>query len=131
MPCRIAFAQPEDFETCSSYLRFRFLIRVRSLSYSPMTAWIFLRTSLSVAWSLYEMFSDLQWHLISNPAFSISNSADDSQARKYMDMTRERINFTFDPKALCYLLIMASASSELQLLVQSLRELRFEPSSKI
>ena len=36
---------------------FRFLTRVRSSSYSPMAAWIFLRTSSLVTWSLYEMFN--------------------------------------------------------------------------
>ena len=45
MPCRIVFAKPEDLETWPNHLSFHFLTRVRSLSYSPMAAWIFLRTS--------------------------------------------------------------------------------------
>ena len=45
VPCRIVFAKPEDLETWPNHLSFRFLTRVRSLSYSPMAAWIFLRTS--------------------------------------------------------------------------------------
>ena len=42
VPCRIVFAKPEDLETWPNHLSFRFLTRVRSLSYSPMAAWIFL-----------------------------------------------------------------------------------------
>ena len=40
VPCRIVFAKPEDLETWPNHLSFRFLTRVRSLSYSPMAAWI-------------------------------------------------------------------------------------------
>ena len=60
VPCRIVFAKPEDLETWPNHLSFRFLTRVRSSSYSPMAAWIFLRTSLLVTWSLYEMFNSLR-----------------------------------------------------------------------
>ena len=54
VPCRIVFAKPEDIETWPNHLSFRFLTRVRNLSYSPIAAWIFLRTSPLVTWSLYE-----------------------------------------------------------------------------
>ena len=54
------FAKPEDLETWPNQLSFRFLTRVRSSSYSPMAAWIFLRTSSLVTWSLYEMFNSLR-----------------------------------------------------------------------
>ena len=57
VPCRIVFAKPEDLETWPNHLSFRFFTRVRSSSYSPMAAWIFLRTSSLVTWSLYEMFN--------------------------------------------------------------------------
>ena len=60
VPWRIVFAKPEDLETWPNHLSFRFLTRVRSSSYSPMAAWIFLRTSLLVTWSLYEMFNSLR-----------------------------------------------------------------------
>ena len=60
VPCRIVFAKPEDLETWPNHLSFRFLTRVRSSSYSPMAAWIFLRTSSLVTWSLCEMFNSLQ-----------------------------------------------------------------------
>ena len=56
---RIVFAKPEDLETWSNHLSFRFLTRFRSSSYSPMAPWIFLRTSSLVTWSLYEMFNSL------------------------------------------------------------------------
>ena len=42
VPCRIVFAKPEDLDTWPNHLSFRFLTRVRSSSYSPMAAWIFL-----------------------------------------------------------------------------------------
>ena len=60
VPWRIVFAKPEDLETWPNHLSFRFLTRVRSSSYSPMAAWIFLQTSSLVTWSLYEMFNSLR-----------------------------------------------------------------------
>ena len=48
VPCRIVFAISEDLEIWPNLLSFRFLTRVRSLSYSPMAAWIFLQTSSKV-----------------------------------------------------------------------------------
>ena len=33
VPCKIIFAKPEDIETCPNHLSFRFLTKVRSLSY--------------------------------------------------------------------------------------------------
>ena len=60
VPCRIVFAKPEDLETWPNHHSFRFLTRVRSSSYSPMAAWIFLRTSSLVIWALYEMFNSLR-----------------------------------------------------------------------
>ena len=60
LPCRIALANPEYLETWPNHLSFRFLTRVRISSYSPMAAWIFLRTSSLVTWSLYEMFKSLR-----------------------------------------------------------------------
>ena len=60
VPCRIVFAKLEDLETWPNHLSFHYLTKVRSLSYSPMATWIFLRTSSSVTWSLYAMFNGLQ-----------------------------------------------------------------------
>ena len=60
VPCMIVFAKPEDLETGPNHLSFRYLTRVRSSSYSPMAAWIFLRTSSLVTWSLYEMLDSLR-----------------------------------------------------------------------
>ena len=34
VPSRIVFAKPEDLETCPNHLSFRFLVRIRSSSYS-------------------------------------------------------------------------------------------------
>ena len=82
-----------------SFPSLHFLTKVKSSSYFPMAAWIFLRTSSLVTWSLYEMFSNL--HLISKACVLISSSAVKfhySQAYRNMDMTRECISFTFDPR---------------------------------
>ena len=66
-----------------------------------MAAWIFLRTSSMVTWFLYEMFNTLRKHLISKACVLFSNSAVKvhySQAYRNMEMTRECIGFTFDPR---------------------------------
>ena len=100
VPCKIVFAKPK-LETWPNHLSFRFLTRVRSSSYSPMAAWIFLRTSSLVTWSLYEMFNSL----ISKACVLFSNSAvkvHHSQAYRNMEMTRERISFTFDPRDMLF-----------------------------
>ena len=60
VPCRIAFAESEDLETWPNHLSFRFLTRFRGSSYSSMAAWILLRTSSLVTWTLYEMFKSLR-----------------------------------------------------------------------
>ena len=41
VPCRVVFAKPEDLETWPNHVSVRFLTKIRSSSYSPMTAWIF------------------------------------------------------------------------------------------
>ena len=90
-----------DVKQQYNYLNFRFLTRVRSSSYSPKPAWIFLRTSSLVTQSLYEMFNSLRWHLISKACVLFSYSAvkvHDSQAYRNLEMTREHIRFTFGPR---------------------------------
>ena len=57
VPCRTAFAKPEDIQMWQNYLFFRVLTKVRSSSYSPMAAWIFLQTSSLETWS--KMFNSL------------------------------------------------------------------------
>ena len=58
-PCRIVFAKPEDLKTWPNNLSFHLLTRVRSSFYSPMAAWIFLRTFslVTLSWSLQMGFS--------------------------------------------------------------------------
>ena len=88
-------------ETWPNHLNFRFLTRIRSPSYFSMAAWIFLRTSSLVTLSLYEMFNSLRKHLISKTCVLFSNSAvkvHDSQIYRNMEMSRERISFTFEPR---------------------------------
>ena len=98
VPCRIVFAKPEDLKTWSNNRSFSFLIRVRSSSYSPVAAWIFLRSSSFVTWSLYKMF---KWPPVASNLLSLHSFLSlchDSQAYRNMEMTRERISFTFDPR---------------------------------
>ena len=42
MPYRFVSAKPEDLEMWPNHLSYRFLTRVRSSSYSPMAAWVFI-----------------------------------------------------------------------------------------
>ena len=60
-----------------------------------------------VTWSLYEMFSNYRYHIISRLFFSLENICD-LQAIRNMDITRKRISFTFDPWDMFYLSILAS-----------------------
>ena len=57
VPCRVAFAKPEDIQMWRNYLSFHVLTRVRNPSYSPMAAWIFLQTSSLE--TMYKMFTSL------------------------------------------------------------------------
>ena len=74
-PCRIVFAKLEDLETWPNHLSFRFLTRVRCSSYSPMAAWIFLRTSSLVTWSC-----------------SIASSSISSQKRAFFSLTLQSMS---------------------------------------
>ena len=125
MLCRIVFAKTEDLEMGPDHLSFHFLIKIRISSYFQMAAWIFLRTYALVTWSMYEMLSNLRWHLISKACVLFSSSAvkvHDSQACRNMDITRQRISSPL-VQGICYhLSILATALPELQWLVLSLRE---------
>ena len=66
-----------------------------------MAACIFLCTSSLITWYLYEKFNSLRNHLISKACGLFSNYAvnvQDSKVYRNMEMTRERISFTFDPR---------------------------------
>ena len=68
---------------------------VRRSSCGPIAGWILAWTSLLVTWSLCEMSSILQQHLISMACILLWSSAvrvHDSQAYGKMDVTRERIS---------------------------------------
>ena len=64
MPCRIVFAKPKNLETWHKAALFPCF-----WPYSPMAAWIFLRDSSLVTWSLNEMFNNLRYHLITKVCF--------------------------------------------------------------
>ena len=98
MPCRIVFANLVDLETWPNHLRFRFLPRVRSLSYSPMAAWIFLQTYSLTTWALTIMFNSLQKHLISKACLFILTQQSRSIIHRHTERTREHINFIIDPR---------------------------------
>ena len=60
MPHRIVSANPEDLETWPNDLSFRFLIKIKSSSNSPMAVWVFL--------------IDVLHHGIFRAAFSLTES---------------------------------------------------------
>ena len=75
-------------------LQFASLYEVRR-SCGPIACWILAQTFSLVIWSLYEMRSILQQHLISMACILLWSSAvrvHDSQAYRKMDVTRERIS---------------------------------------
>ena len=89
----------------ANHLSFHFSTRVMSSSYYPMAVRIFLPL---VTWSLY-LFNSLQKHLVSKACILLSISAvkgNDSQAYRNMEMTREYIGFTFDPRDMLLFLHM-------------------------
>ena len=101
VPCRIAFAKTEDLETWPNHVSFYFLTRVRNLSYSPIIAWIFLRNFSLYGISLYECSIAFSSILSQRPAFfpvTLLSRSTIHRYRENMDMTRERISFTFDPR---------------------------------
>ena len=68
---------------------------VRRSSCGPVACWILARTSSLVTWSLYEICSILQQHIISMACILLWSSAvrvHDSQAYRKMDVTKERIS---------------------------------------
>ena len=67
VPCRVVFAKPEDLETWPNLLSFRLLTRVRSSSYSPMAAWICLRTSSLVTWAKWLFI--FKWYKFNRGSF--------------------------------------------------------------
>ena len=126
----MVFAKPEDLEIWPNHLSFHILTKVRSLSPFPMAAWIFLRIPSLMTWSLIEMFSNLRQHLISKVCVLFSSSA--LQAYRNMAMTRERINFKFDPRDMflslhiCFSFVRAAEAYAILLK----RISSFEPSSE-
>ena len=68
---------------------------VRRFLSGPTACWILAWTSLLVTWSLYEVQSILQQHLISMACTLLCSSAvrvHESQALRKMDVTRECIS---------------------------------------
>ena len=105
MPGRIVFAKPKDLETWPNNLSFRFLTKVRSSSYSPMAAWIFCEPphwshgpcmKCSIISGSISSQRPVFFCFFSNSAVKVHGS----QAYRYrnMEMRRERISFTFDPR---------------------------------
>ena len=100
VPCKIVFAKPEGLETWPYRLSFRFLTRFRSSSYFPMAVWIFCEpphwyNGLCMKYSLASGSISSQ-----KTAFFLLSAVKthDSQAYRNMEMTRELISFTFDPR---------------------------------
>ena len=68
---------------------------VRRSSCGSIACWIFAQCSSLIKWSLYEIHSILQYHLISMaciPLWSSDVRVHDSQAYRKMDVTRDCIS---------------------------------------
>ena len=70
VPCRIVFAKQEDLETWPYHLSFLSLTRVMRSSYSPVAAWIFLRTSSLITYPYMECSKASGSISSQKPAFS-------------------------------------------------------------
>ena len=81
MPCNIVFAKPEDLETYPNHFSFHFLTTIRSSSYFPMAAWIFLRNP--------------HWSYGPCVSLALLSRSITHRRTEYMDITRERISCTF------------------------------------
>ena len=100
MSCRIVCAKPEDLEIWPN-TKFSFLLNQGQDFVIFSIGFFDLRTSSLVTWSVDVMFSNLRQNFISKPCVLFSSSAvkiHDSHAYRNMDMTRERISFTFDSR---------------------------------
>ena len=53
--CKIAFARPDERETCPYHCSMRLITMFRRSSRGPIACWILARTSWSVTWSVYEL----------------------------------------------------------------------------
>ena len=93
--CKIVSARPDEQETWPYYCSLCLFMMVRRSTCGSVACWILVQTSLLVTWSLYELCSILQYHLISMACILLRSSAvrvHDSQAHRKMDMTKERIS---------------------------------------
>ena len=93
-PGKMVLDRPDEQETCPYHFSFH-LFMIRRSSSGPIACWILAQTSSLITWSLYEMHSNLQLHLISMACILLWISAvriHGSQAYRKMDMTRERIS---------------------------------------
>ena len=75
MPCKKVLARPDKWETCPCYFSLHLFTMVTRSSGHPTACWIWAWTSSLITWSLYEMHSILQQHLISIVCILLSSSA--------------------------------------------------------
>ena len=88
VPCKIVLARPDEQEIWLCHGSLCLFTMVRRSSCGPIACWI-------LAWTLYEMCSILQEHIISVACILLWSSAvrvHDSQAYRKMDVTRECIS---------------------------------------
>ena len=97
VPCKMVLARPDKWETCPYQCSLHLFTMVRRSSCGPIACLVLAQTSSLVTWSLYEMRSILQKHLISMACILLLSSAvrvHDSQAYRKIDVTRERIRYS-------------------------------------
>ena len=93
--CKMVLARPDERKTCLYHFISHLITTVRRSSLVPIACWILAGTSLMVTWSLHEMHSILQWHLISMACFLLCISAvrvHDSQVCRKIDVTKKHIS---------------------------------------
>ena len=78
----MAFVRRDKRETCPYHFSLHLFMMVRRSSCGLIACWTFALTSSLATWSLYEMHSNLQLHLISMACILLWR----------MDVTRERIS---------------------------------------
>ena len=123
VPCEMVLARPDERETWQYHCSLRLFTMVRS-SCGPIACWILARTSSLITWSLYEMRSMLQQHLISMACILLLSPAvrvHDSQAYRKMDVTTERIIRILELREILLSIQLVSALSMLLLSVLSWR----------
>ena len=73
--CKMVSARPDEWGICPYHFSLHLFTMVRRSSCGLIACWILEKTSSLGTWSLYEMRSILQWHLVSIACILLCSSA--------------------------------------------------------